>query len=194
MIDRVRGRLLEVRPGGVVLEVGGLGLWIAVPPGSLALEADEELQLYTHLHVREDALELYGFATPQERELFRLLIGIAGVGPKVALSVLGHLPPARLQAAVLSQDAAALRQVKGIGPKVAERLLVELRGKLDGLELGPAGPAAGGASSRAAFLALTQTLGFGAHEARRALEAVQDEGDSAEVLVQKALKWLSGGA
>ena len=193
MIDQLRGMLVEARQGGVVIDVGGVGYWVATPKGSVRPEDGEDvLRVYTHLHVREDALELYGFGSPQERELFRVLTGVSGVGPKVGLAILSELPPEQLQSAVLSSDVTALKRVKGIGQKVAERLVLELRGKLDHLDLAPAEAAVSvGANHQAAYLALTQTLGFGAQEARRALEQVRAEGDTAELLVKKALGWLS---
>lgn len=193
MIDQLRGVLVEVREGGVVVDVGGVGYWVSTPKGSIQpQEGEEVLRVYTHLHVREDALELYGFGTPQERALFRVLTGVSGVGPKVGLAILSELPPEQLQSAVLSGDVAALKRVKGIGQKVAQRLVLELKGKLDHLDLAPAEAVTSvGATHQAAYLALTQTLGFGAQEARRALERVREDGDTAEVLVKKALGWLS---
>jgi len=192
MIDQLRGQLVEVREGGVVVEVGGVAFWVLTPQGSVLPEGDDEVRVYTYLHVREDALELFGFGSAQEREVFRILLGVSGVGPRMALGVIAHLPPDELQSAVLSGNAGALRQVKGVGPKLAERLALELKGKLDHLELAPVGTSPKGASQKAAYLALTQ-LGFGAHEARRALEHVSEGDESTEVLVKKALAWLSGG-
>ncbi len=192
MIDQLRGQLVEVREGGVVVEVGGVAFWVLTPQGSVLPEGDDEVRVYTHLHVREDALELFGFGSAQEREVFRILLGVSGVGPRMALGVLAHLPPDELQSAVLGGNAGALRQVKGVGPKLAERLVLELKGKLDHLELAPAGGSPKGASQKAAYLALTQ-LGFGAHEARRALEHASAGDESTEALVKKALAWLSGG-
>jgi len=193
VIDQLRGTLLEAREGGIVLQVGGVGLWLSVPRGSVHPEADvEHVRVFTHLHVREDTLALFGFGTPQERDLFRILIGVSGIGPKVGLAILSELPPEQLRSAVLSDNTSALKRVKGIGQKVAQRLILELKGKLDGLDLAPldATPSLG-AAQQAAYLALTQTLGFGAHEARRALERVRSEGDATETLIKKALGQLS---
>jgi len=194
MIDQLRGVLVEVRAGGVVVDVGGVGYWVATPHGSIHPESgDEVVQVYTHLHVREDALELYGFGSPQERELFRVLIGVTGVSPKIGLAVLSDLSPEQLQTSVLSNDIAALKRIKGIGQKVAERLVFELKGKLDHLDLAPPDAAVSiGATHQAAYLALTQTLGFGAIETRRALEKVREEGDTTEMLIKKSLAVLSG--
>jgi len=193
VIDQLRGTLIEAREGGIVLQVGGVGLWLSVPRGSVHPDVDaEHVRVFTHMHVREDALALFGFGTAQERDLFRILIGVSGVGPKVGLAILSELPPEQLRSAVLSDNTSALKRVKGIGQKVAQRLILELKGKLDGLNLAPldATPSLG-AAQQAAYLALTQTLGFGAHEARRALERVRSEGDATETLIKKALGQLS---
>lgn len=191
MIDQLRGALLEAREGGMVVDVGGVAFWVATPRGSVQ-PASGEVRLYTHLLVREDALELFGFGTPQEREMFRILMGVSGVGPKVGLAVMSELAPQLLQSAVLSGNVTAFKRVKGVGQKLAERLVLELKGKLDHLDLVAPGAAMSvGASQQAAYLALTQTLGFGTHEVGRALEKVRQEGDSAEALVRKALAWLS---
>lgn len=190
MIDQLRGTLLEAREGGVVVEVGGVAFWVATPRGSI--QPASEVRLFTHLLVREDALELFGFGTPQERELFRVLLDVSGVGPRVGLALMSELAPQQLQSAVLSGNVAAFKRAKGVGQKLAERLVLELKGKLDHLDLAAPGAAVSvGANQQAAYLALTQTLGFGTHEASRALEKVRQEGDSVEVLVRKALSWLS---
>lgn len=193
MIDQLRGVMVEAREGGVVVDVGGVGYWVWVPKGSIQpIDGDDVIRVFTHLHVREDAMELYGFGTPQERELFRVLTSVSGVGPKVGLAILSELMPEQLQSAIFSNDVAALKRVKGIGQKVAERLVLELKGKLDHLDLAPAEAAVSiGASQQSAYLALTQTLGFGAHEARRALEQVREDDDTTENLIKKALAWLS---
>jgi len=193
MIDQLRGVMVEAREGGVVIDVGGVGYWVSCPNGSIQpADGEDVIRVFTHLHVREDAMELFGFGTPQERELFRVLTSVSGVGPKVGLAILSELQPEQLQSAVFSNDVAALRRVKGIGQKVAERLVLELKGKLDHLDLAPTEAGISiGASQQSAYLALTQTLGFGAHEARRALEQVREDGDSAEALIKKALVWLS---
>lgn len=194
MIDQLRGTLLEAREGGVVLDVGGVAFWVSVPQGSVHFdEGEAQIRVFTHLHVREEALELFGFGTAQERELFRVLIGVSGVGPKVGLAILSDLPPEQLQSAILSGNSNALKRVKGIGQKVAERLILELKGKLDHLDLAsPEAATSIGVTQQAAYLALTQTLGFGPNEVRRALEKVRQDGDSTEALVKKSLAWLSG--
>lgn len=200
MIDRLRGEVLSFDDHGVVIGVGGVGYWVQTTrPTAQALGGVQgEVALYTHLHVRQDALELYGFSTPEERELFRALIGVSGVGPKVALGILSEMSAAHFQAAVLGERLDLLQRLKGIGRKTAERLILELKGPLAALRLGEVealGPRPRSDQEEAAFVALTRTLGFGAQEARRALEHARDEGEepSTEQLIKRALAWLSGG-
>jgi Holliday junction DNA helicase RuvA len=132
MIASVRGRVLASDRDGLVIEVGGVGLRVhATAAAQQAARASPEMVfLQAHLVVREDALQLYGFAGEDERELFLALLGVSGVGPKASLSILSAYPPARLRLAIASQDAALLTSVSGIGKKTAERIVVELRDKL----------------------------------------------------------------
>jgi len=133
MIGRIAGKLLEKHPPQIVVDVQGVGYEIDVPMSTFyqlpATGAD--VSLYTHMAVREDAHQLYGFATEPERYAFRQLLKISGVGARTALSVLSGLSVAELRAAVAAQDAGRLTKVPGIGKKTAERLLLELRDKLD---------------------------------------------------------------
>jgi Holliday junction DNA helicase RuvA len=132
VIGRLSGRLAAKQPPQVLLDVGGVAYELDVPMSTFyGLPASgEPVSLYTHLVVREDAHTLYGFATLEERSAFRQLIRISGVGARTALSVLSGLSVADLSQAVTMQDAAALTRIPGIGKKTAERLLLELRGKL----------------------------------------------------------------
>jgi Holliday junction DNA helicase RuvA len=123
----------EEPDGGIVLDVHGVGYELRAPLGTLGRTTpatDGRVQLSTHTHVREDALELYGFASDLERQVFRLLISVPNVGPKTALGVLSALPPAELAQAVESRDVARLTKVDGVGKKTAERLVLELRERL----------------------------------------------------------------
>lgn len=140
MIGRLNGRLAAKNPPQVVLEVAGVGYEVDVPMSTFySLPATgEAVTLYTHLIVREDAHMLYGFATLEERTAFRQLIRISGVGARTALSVLSGLSVADLGQAIAMQDAARLTKIPGIGNKTAERLLLELKGKLTELSVPPA--------------------------------------------------------
>jgi len=147
MIGRLRGLLAHKRPDGVVLDVNGVGYELAVTPATLVSlpGVGEEAVLHTHLYVREDQLALFGFGTGEQRDVFRLLLGLSGIGPKVALAMIGTLKPGELRSAVAADDVDAFTVVPGIGKRTAQRIMLELRAKLDVLdiEVVPAGSGAG---------------------------------------------------
>jgi Holliday junction DNA helicase RuvA len=148
MIGRLTGRVVaQEADGGVVLDVGGVGYELAVPLGTLGRAAPDDsgrVTLWVHTHVREDALSLFGFANEGERAAFRVLLGVSNVGPKIAVAVLGALPATELAAAIARKDLSALTSVSGVGKRIAERLLLELRDKLRVV------PAAASGAARAA--------------------------------------------
>jgi Holliday junction DNA helicase RuvA len=133
MIGRVRGTVVAKHAERVVVDVGGVGYEIAVTPRTLVElpGLGDEAVLHTHVHVREDVMALFGFASEDARDLFRTLLGVSGIGPKVALAILGTLTPEALRLAVVTEDADALTQVPGIGKRSAQKLMLELRPKLD---------------------------------------------------------------
>lgn len=135
MIAQLTGRCVAVMDGLVVVDVGGVGYAVHATTGAVqrAATAVEEVTLHTHLNVREDALQLFGFATAVERELFTRLTSVQGVGPKVALAVVSSLRPEQIARAAQQEDAALLQSIPGIGPKVARRIVTELRDKLNDL-------------------------------------------------------------
>ncbi len=141
MIGRIHGKLVEKHPPQIIVNVNGIGYEIDVPMSTFyQLPANgADVALYTHLLVREDAHQLFGFATEPERSAFRQLLKISGVGARTALSVLSGLSVADLRDAVHSQDGGRLTKIPGIGKKTAERLLLELRDKLDGAPIATAG-------------------------------------------------------
>ncbi len=132
MIARLSGTLIDKTLDGVLVDVGGVGYQVSVSLNTLtALPAvGHKADLFTHLHVREDAMQLFGFATKDERRAFELCIAVSGIGPKLAIGLLSGLDAAGLFAAVAGEDVARLRKVPGIGPKTAERLILELRDKV----------------------------------------------------------------
>jgi holliday junction DNA helicase RuvA len=131
MIGRLRGRAVAHGPNGLVLDVGGVGYRLHVTPTALrTTEGDEEVVLETHLHVRDDALELFGFAEAGERELFEQLLAVSGVGPKVALAIVSGYSPAELRRAIVREDAALFQTIPGIGKKTAQRVVLELKEKI----------------------------------------------------------------
>lgn len=141
MIGRIHGKLVEKHPPQIIVNVNGIGYEIDVPMSTFyQLPANgADVALYTHLLVREDAHQLFGFATEPERSAFRQLLKISGVGARTALAVLSGLSVADLREAVHSQDGGRLTKIPGIGKKTAERLLLELRDKLDGAPIATAG-------------------------------------------------------
>jgi len=205
LIGRLTGRVLAQEADGcIVLDVGGVGYELAAPLGTLGrIRTDDSgrVTLWVHTHVREDALALYGFADEAERAAFRVLLGVSNVGPKIAVAVLGTLPAAELSRAVAGRNLAALTAVSGIGKKIAERLLLELRDKLPVTSPAAAGtpggtlPAtprgAGGGDDR--LRAALTGMGFKPAEAERALLAIgtRIEGTPFEELVREALGVLA---
>ena len=140
MIAYLEGRLLDISGKGcVLLTPGGVGYELALPSTTLAIlpQKGAEVRLFTHMIVREDALDLYGFATADDRDLFRLLIGIEKLGPKKALSILSHFKPEHLRELVLREDADMLATVPGIGPKSAREIMWKLKDKVTGIKSGP---------------------------------------------------------
>jgi holliday junction DNA helicase RuvA len=168
VISRLRGTVAARTPAGIVLDVGGVGYLVAATPRVTA-RVGEEAIVETHLHVREDALQLYGFASADERELFELLLGVSGIGPKVALAIVSGSPPAELRRAVLRDDLARFEAIPGIGRKTAQRVVMELKDKL------AAEPVAAGSTGESLMArdALVE-LGWSVIDADRALADVDD--------------------
>lgn len=193
MIDYVEGEIAELAEEYVVVASNGIGYHVFISRATREdLRGREGLiKIYTHLQVREDELSLYGFSTPEERQLFRLLITVSGVGPKVAMGILSSITPQRFQEAVLNERLDILQEIKGIGRKTAERLILELKDKIIKIPLGVERVAALSNREEMAFKALTRSLGFSEHEARRAIAQAKAAGaDSTEELIRKALELL----
>ena len=197
MIASLRGTLVSKAPTDVVVEVGGVGYGIHISLSTFEALSDPpaEIHLWTYLHVREDALALYGFATVEEREMFRLLIGVNGIGPRMAQGILSGVPEGELRGHITAGNLGALTGIPGVGRKIAERLVMELREKLSRHTLFPTVPATtsgvGSDIREEALLALT-SLGYGKTAAERALRgALQELAGSAptlEVLLKTALR------
>jgi Holliday junction DNA helicase RuvA len=198
MIGRLVGRVVAHEADGVsVLDVAGVGYEVTVPQGTLGrARADDggRITLWVHTHVREDALSLFGFSDELERAAFRVLLGVSNVGPKIAVAVLGALPAAELAAAVARKDLAAFTSVSGVGKRIAERLLLELRDKLPVLpaDASQGVPSAAHAKGAGAWVerlrgALTG-MGFKPAEAERAVSALGDRGDREELAFETLLR------
>lgn len=199
MIGRLVGVIVsDEADGTVVIDVGGVGYEVSTPIGSAArataLGPSGSVVLYTHTHVREDALELYGFTSLIERDVFRLLLDVPNVGPKTALGVLSSLPPPELARAVEARDIARLSKVSGVGKKTAERLALELREKLPRLGTLNAAASMGAPHGDAERLtgALTN-MGYRPSEAQRALRVLGDRvgREPLSTLLKDALAELS---
>jgi Holliday junction DNA helicase RuvA len=201
VIGSLRGTVLERDPGGsVLLEVGGVGYLVTVTPRTLAeMEPTTTAFLYVHHHIREDAQVLYGFASREERTTFQVLLATHGVGPTMALAILGTHPPAALVDIVAAGDLGALTLVPGVGKKTAERLLVELKNRLSIPLLDPLpGGAVAGSGAGSAVADVREALaglGYAPEEIRETLrEVAAASGESApadaSALLRDALKLL----
>lgn len=191
MIAGVRGRIAGRLPGTVLVDLHGLILQVLTSATTLSDigETGTEVELVTHLHVREDALTLFGFATQDELRLFLLLLGVTGVGPKAALSILSTARPAELARAIEAGDADLLSRAPGIGRKTANRIILDLRGKLPEQVEGPTGPIV---PADVEALEALQALGYSAVEARTALSQLEPQpGQTVEQRVFAALQQLA---
>lgn len=193
MIGSVRGTVIERdATGEALVEVNGIGYRVLVPTGVLpTLDPGMPTFLFTHLHVREDAMVLYGFPSRDERDTFEVLISANGVGPKLALAVLSVHSPNSLRRALFEDDLGALTLVPGVGKRTAQRLLVDLKSRLDVPDLDLVeGTPSGTAAPRAEVRAALTELGYGADEVRDVLARLGEEG-TVEALLREALKMLS---
>jgi Holliday junction DNA helicase RuvA len=188
MIAYLRGRLLEKRPNHVLLDVNGVGYGVLIPVSTFsALPAPgQEAQLFIHTHVREDALALYGFSTEREKALFERLISVSGIGPRLAVTVLSGLPVDELTAAIRRGEVARLIRIPGVGRKTGERMILELREKLGGLETETAPP--GGVDEE--VISALLNLGCSRPNAEAAVEKARRDGaaETFEPLFRAALQ------
>jgi Holliday junction DNA helicase RuvA len=197
MIGQLRGRLVDKRPNQVLLDVGGVGYQVLIPLSTFAAlgELHAEVTLLIHTHLREDQLQLFGFLTAREKQLFELLLSASGVGPTLALKILSGMSVDDLVPAIRHGDLGQLVRIPGIGKKTAERIVVELRDRLAALEAVPAAATSriGLAGDVASALL---NLGYERREVDHAIEQAQRSGPagSFEALLRAALRQLSGSA
>ena len=191
MIASVRGIVAAVADDSLVIQVGGIGFRVLVPKALLERMArpGQEVTLYTHLHVRENELTLYGCETEDELALFRLLQTVSGIGPKVALSILSSLPPDRFRAAIAQEDVTVLARVPGIGPKTAKKLVFDLRDKVRA-DVPPGGLAPAMAEADADLIAALTGLGYNVAEIQEALRHLPAEPLPLEERVRLALAYF----
>ena len=173
MIARLRGKLVANTPEGLILDVGGVGYLVHATPAAIRNgDSADEITVETYLHIREDAMQLYGFADREERELFVQLLSVSGVGPKVALAIVSGSPAGELRKAIVREDSARFQAIPGVGKKTADRIVLELKEKLGDPGLAPS--AGSGDEHLVARDALVE-LGWSLLDAERALADVDSE-------------------
>ena len=197
----IEGQVCEKNTGELILLAGGVGYRIACSMNTLqvAPAVGETMRCHTILSVREDAMELFGFATKEEKRMFQSLTAISGVGPKLALAILGSMPLRDLNLAILMGDITALSRAPGIGKKTAQRIALELKDKISQADVDASGmPAGASPVPLAATDNVTEALealialGYSATEARNALAQVQDSASTVEQLIRQALRAMAG--
>ena len=204
MISYIRGELCDIEEQKAIVDVNGVGYGIYMPQQALSLlpPMRQQVKIHTYLNIREDAMQLFGFLTKEDLNVFRLLIGVNGIGPKAGLNILSCLSPDELRFAVLSGDAKAISATPGIGKKTAEKLILELKDKLniedmlehaahggDSEDLASGTDTASNTMQAEAVQALT-ALGYGSAESLRAVKKSSPECSSVEDILKEALKFL----
>lgn len=197
MISYIRGELAAVEKEKVIVDVGGVGYGIYMPGQAMGVlpQPGNEVKIHTYLNVREDAMQLFGFLTRDDLEVFKLVIGVSGIGPKGGLSILSQLTPDDLRFAVLSGDVKAISAAPGIGKKTAEKLIIELKDKLNIEDVlthaadssAAAVPVNNGGIQSEAVQALV-ALGYGSTESLRAVKQVELDNPTVEDVLKEALK------
>jgi Holliday junction DNA helicase RuvA len=187
MITQIKGKLIEKNPTQVVVDCNGIGYEINISLHTFSsISADENIQLYTHLQVREDAHILYGFFTVQERSVFRLLISVSGIGTSTARTMLSSLSPAQIQLAIGSEDVQTIQGVKGIGLKTAQRVIIELKDKIRSIQGSEEIPVHKNNTIKEETLSALEVLGY----SRKASEKVVDKliQSNPEITVEDSIK------
>ncbi len=200
MISYIRGELVDIQEDKIIVDVGGVGYGIYMPRQAITRlpAAGREVKIHTYLNVREDAMQLFGFLGRDDLEVFKLVIGVSGIGPKGGLSILSQMSPDELRFAVISNDTKAISKTPGIGKKTAEKLIIELKDKLnmedvlergkDSLEYSQEMSESVGVQAEA-VQALT-ALGYGSTEALRAVKSVIADGMTVEEVLKLSLKQM----
>jgi len=193
MITQIRGRLVEKNPTYVVVDCAGVGYLLHVSLQTYSsLPTDENIRLFTHLSIREDAHTLYGFITKTEREVFKLLISVSGVGPSIARTMLSSMNSEEVQNAIASENVALIQSVKGIGAKTAQRVIVDLKDKiLKTFDIDEVSLSSNNTNKEEALSAL-EVLGFNRRQSEKVITAILKDtpNETVELLIKKALKNL----
>ena len=190
MIGRLKGILVSKQPPWLVIDVGGVGYELEAPMSTVfdLPETGREVALFTHYAVKEDTVALYGFLREAERSLFRTVQKVSGIGAKIALAVLSGTSTDEFARLVQAGDIAALTRIPGIGKKTAERIVVELRDRVDAIAVLPGAGASGLRDAQSEAVVALQQLGYKPAEAARLAKEATADGDSAEAIIRKALK------
>lgn len=189
MISYLEGKAIKIADKYIILNVGGVGYKVFLSGSDLGKlqQSQENVKVYTHLHVREDALEFYGFLTDAELEFFELLITISGIGPKAALNIISTDRPSVVAGAILREDVGYLTKISGIGSKTAQKIILELKDKVSKLSFKIE---SGGVSPDMDAIDALVSLGWNAKEAREALRNVAREITGTEARIREAMKIL----
>ena len=193
MITQLQGRLIEKHPTHVVIDCQGVGYEVNISLNTYGQIGNEEnIRLYTHLQIREDADTLYGFFQPVERSIFRLLISISGIGASIARTMLSSMTPVEIQQAIVQENLAAIKAVKGIGLKTAQRVLIELKDKIQTVAGMDEIPAFKSNTIKEETLSALEVLGYPRRQAEKVIDNIlQSEPDSSvEALIKQALNKL----
>jgi Holliday junction DNA helicase RuvA len=193
MITQIKGRLVEKSPTHVVIDCNGIGYEVNISLHTFSnLSAEENIQLFTHLQVREDAHTLYGFFTVLERAVFRLLIAVSGIGTSTARTMLSSLSPLEIQTAIAAEDVATIQSVKGIGLKTAQRVIIELKDKINGLPEGTEIPVPKSNTIKDEALSALEVLGYSRKSSEKVVDnLIQGNPDSTvENIIKAALNKL----
>lgn len=202
MISYVRGELAAVEPQKAVVDVGGVGYGVYMSQQALSLlpQPGNEVKLFTYLNVKEDAMQLFGFLTKDDLEIFKLVIGVSGIGPKGGLNILSCMSPDELRFAIMSGDAKAISATPGIGKKTAEKLILELRDKVDIADMLESAVHGGSSEDlraaeaesgmQAEAVQALVALGYGNAESLRAVRKTSPDCQTVEDILKEALKYL----
>lgn len=191
MIHHLSGKLIEKNPTEIIVECAGVGYFVKISLNTYSkISDDADVKVYTQFIVREDAQLLYGFADQTERDLFNLLISVSGIGPNTAILMLSSMSPNDVALAIGSEDVKTIQNIKGIGLKTAQRVIVDLKDKM--LKFGQGDQTSAISNNSIRFDALTAlvSLGFDKRAADKALDKVEGEAESVEQMIKKALKVL----
>lgn len=198
MIAFLKGKLAHIEETGAIIEVNGVGFSVIMPTidmGKLP-EIGQEVMVYTYLYVREDIMDLFGFSNKESIKYFKKLISVSGVGPKAAIALLSALTPNELALAIISSDAKAIGRAKGVGPKMAQRIVLELKGKVeteDAIETGASAPRVYKPSVDSSAVNALIALGCSPSEAQKTVMQITGENLTTEDIIKEALRRMSNG-